>query len=106
MRARRKGTNTPYTHVEKVQLQDSDILYHSDVIEFNTQPDDFQTKEEILDGTYWNKVRNTAAIAAMQGILSHEDYVTDHRTREYSRKQQIEAAVNYANLLVEELKKK
>ena len=83
------------------------------------------TKEEILsayvseEGAWWaycegvqtgykeayDSLRNQAAIAAMQGILSHEYYVTDNRMRKYSRKQQIEAAVDYANLLMEELKK-
>ena len=54
----------------------------------------------------WQGVRIQAAIAAMQGIISHEGYTTDRLMKGFTRKQQIEAAVNYANLLVEELKKK
>ena len=55
---------------------------------------------------HWQDVLERAAIAILQGIISNEGYTTDHRMRGFTRKQQVEAAINYANLLVEELKKK
>jgi len=67
----------------------------------------FAYKEGIQIGynEAFNSLRNQAAISILQGIISNEGYTTDHRMKSFTRKQQVEAAVNYANLLVEELKK-
>ena len=48
-----------------------------------------------------NSLRNQAAIAAMQGLLSNSS-----RIRNIYAKECAEAAIKYANALVEELKKK
>lgn len=47
----------------------------------------------------FNSLRNQAAIAAMQGLLSNS-------RKTGSGKEYVEAAIEYANTLVEELKKK
>jgi hypothetical protein len=117
MRARRQGTNNPYTRIEKIQLENSDILYSSDVMEFDVQPDDFPSKEEILDESYWQEVRNQAAIAAMQGTMSilgssdrgafRDIVVEGYRGKERTYPKEIaEFAVACADALIDQLKKK
>ena len=102
MRARRKGTNNPYTRVEKIQLQDSDILYNVDVMEFEPHQDEETTlygQCESPSQDHWQDVRERAAIAALSGLLSAPNTVG-------SCKQFAETAVDYADALIEELKKK
>ena len=100
MKARRKGTNNPYTEIEKVQLKDSDIMFNIDVMEFEGHAEDFPRKEEILDDTYWQEVRNQAAIAAMQGMLANPEL--SEQTPSYT----INKAIGLACRLIEELQKK
>lgn len=58
---------------------------------------------ELVTGQLYNAVRNQAAIAAMQGMLSNPALVDDG----YDYRVTIEkAAVCYADSLIEELKKK
>ena len=111
MRARRKGTDNPYTRVEKVQLQDSDILYNVDVMEFEPypieMPDTFSTKlktyGQIGLEDHWQEVRERAAIAAMQSLI-REKYDASNG---YLFAQSIAVdAVEYADALVEKLKNK
>ena len=102
MKARRKGTNNPFVEIGRIQLENSDILYSPDVIEFEGQPEDFPTKEEILDDTYWQEVRNSAAIAAMQGIMSNPNCTFTSNSMIIIP----QSAVEYADALIKELQKK
>lgn len=61
---------------------------------------DFEPIETTND-EHWQDVRERAAIAAMQGLLSNSS-----RIRTIYAKECAEAAIRYANTLVEELKKK
>jgi hypothetical protein len=54
---------------------------------------------ETATNEHWQEVRERAAIAAMQGLLSNA-------RKTGSGKEYVEAAIEYANTLVEELKKK
>jgi hypothetical protein len=54
---------------------------------------------ETTTNEHWQDVRERAAIAAMQGLLSNA-------RKTGSGKEYVEAAIEYANTLVEELKKK
>ena len=103
MRARRKGTNNPYTRVDKVQLQDLDILYNADVMEFephsiempDTLSTELKTYEQTGLGDYWQEVRVRASIAVMQGLLTDPS-----RTGI----QYAETSVAYADALIKKLK--
>lgn len=99
MRARRQGTNNPYTRVEKVQLENSDILYSSDVMEFDIQPDDSPSKEVIHDESYWQEVRVRTSIVALAGCILDSNTVGTFE-------QFAEAAVGYADALIKQLKEK
>lgn len=59
---------------------------------------DFELIETVND-EHWQDVRERASIAAMQGLLS------DPR-RSGSVEEYVEVAINYADALIEELKKK
>lgn len=104
MRARRKGTNNPYTRVEKVQLQNLDILYDADVMEFEPHPDEEtnlyeQWGYESPLQDYWQDVRERAAMAALTGMLA--DTNTNGSCDDFA-----ETAVAYADALIERLKEK
>jgi hypothetical protein len=61
---------------------------------------DFEPIEDTTACNYWQNVRERAAIAAMQGMLSNPSmYLADGDT--YPK-----VAVEYADALIEELKKK
>ena len=110
MKARRKGTNNPFKTVERIQLEDNDILYNVNVMEFEqdviTTHDTLSTEliklsNQINEEKHWQEVRERAAIAAMQGtitILGSSD--------RYAFRDVAEFAVAYADALIEQLKKK
>ena len=98
MRARRKGTDSPFVQIDRIQLEDSDILYKPDVIEFEVQMNDFNWKETITeDEEYWNELRNRAAISAMKAIIGNNQFSGDV---DYVAK----IAVKYADALIKQLK--
>ena len=107
MRARRKGTNNPYTRVEKIQLQDLDILYDADVMEFESHPiemsdtlsTELNTNSQIANEAHWQDVRERAAMAALTGTLADTNTAGSYDSF-------AEAAVAYADALVERLKEK
>lgn len=102
MRARRKGTNNPYARIEKVQLENLDILYDADVMEFEPHPDEEATLHEQCKNSlqdYWQEVRVRASMAALTGILA--DTNTAGSCDNFA-----EAAVAYADALIERLKEK
>lgn len=99
MKARKKNSNDEWKDVVYVQLKDSNILYKREYLEFDTISTELKTNEQIADETHWRDVRERAAIAAMQGMLSNPTkYLADGDT--YPK-----VAVRYADVLIEELKR-
>lgn len=99
MKARKKNSNNEWQDITYVQLKDSDILYKREYLEFDTISTELKTNEQIANETHWRDVRERAAIAAMQGILSNPTkYLADGDT--YPK-----IAVRYADVLIEELKR-
>lgn len=117
MRARRKGTDKPYTRVDKIQLQDSDILFSADVMEFEPNSSEQGNPEQFKSDNAidWEYYKIHAAIAAMQGtitILSSSDRYAfnDIVVEGYSGKEKTypkeiaEFAVACADALIKEIK--
>ena len=99
MKARKKNSNDEWKDVVYVQLKDSNILYKQEYLEFDTISTELKTNEQIADENHWRDVRERAAIAAMQGMLSNPTkYLADGDT--YPK-----VAVRYADILIEELKR-
>lgn len=63
------------------------------------KPEDVELIQEKTDNTDWNQVRIQASIAAMQALRSNTGY------NQFSDIEIAKFSVNYANALVEELKK-
>ena len=99
MKARKKNSNNEWQDIAYVQLKDSDILYKREYLEFDTLSTELKTNEQIADEIHWRDVREHAAIAAMQGMLSNPTkYLAEGDT--YPK-----VAVRYADVLIEELKR-
>lgn len=102
MKARQSNTNDQWKEIKYVQLEDSDILYKAEVMEFDVPLSESELYEQrgfeshLQD--YWQDVRERAAIAAMQGIISNNRY-------NGSTNQVAETAVRYADALIKELNK-
>jgi len=58
------------------------------------------TQEEIIEQNYWESIRNQAAIAALQGAMNFFGSI------DYNREAIAKLAVEQADALIEELKKK
>ncbi len=105
MKARKRNSNDEWKEIKYVQLEDSDILYKEEYIEF--QHDNLSTELKTFDQTdeekHWQYIREKAAIAAMQGMLSNPELVDASLDYRITIEQ---AAVGYANALVEQLKTK
>ena len=104
MKARRKGSNDEWQDVAYVQLKNSDILYKQEYLEFDTLNTELKTNSQIDDEAHWQDVRESAAIAAMRGMLANPELL-DESSLDY-RIIIEKAAVSYADSLVEQLKKK
>ena len=65
----------------------------------DVKPEEIELIQEPTEDEHWQDVRERAAIAAMQGIISNNRY-------NGSTDMVAETAVRYANALIEELKKK
>lgn len=97
MKARIKGCNDPFQEIIGVALCDGNS-YSSGVVEFEDEC-----------ATDWNELRNKAAIAAMQGLISHQKgYIEAIR---FSREISVDTgnilactAVEYADALIKKLK--
>ena len=63
------------------------------------KPEEVELIQEQTEDEHWQDIRERAAIAAMQGLLSN--LRRTGYTEEYA-----EAAINYADALIEQLKKK
>lgn len=86
MKARRKGTDNPFREIEMASIKDVEGLYLAEELEFEQPTSD-----------HWQDLRERAAIAAMQGLLtqSGDAYTELVIARE---------AVIYADELVKKLK--
>ena len=104
MKARRKGSNDEWQDIAYVQLENSDILYKQEYLEFDTLSTELKTNSQIDDEAHWQDVRESAAIAAMRGMLANPELL-DESSLDY-RIIIEKAAVSYADSLVEQLKKK
>ena len=108
MKARRSDTNDQWKEIKYVQLEDSDILYKAEVMEFDVALSESELYEQwglksrLQD--YWQDVRNQAAIAAMQGILCAP--IVEGINPNPSKEHIAELAVAQANALIEKLKEK
>ena len=117
MKARKKGSNYEWEEIKYVQLEGSDILFKEEYLEFEQDPS--SSKLETYDQMglenplqdYWQEVRERAAIAAMQGLVSNRVYA-DYMARKSEENgfkfsdAVSENAVEMADALVEQLKKK
>lgn len=99
MKARKKNSNNEWKEVKYVQLEDSDILYKQEYLEFDNSE---RTPEQIVNEAHWQDVRERAAIAAMQGMLSNPQ-LGDTSYLDY-RLTIAKASVGYADELVKLLK--
>lgn len=88
MKARIKGCNDPFQEIIGVALRDGNS-YSSGVVEFEDEC-----------ATDWNELRNQAAIAAMQAIISNWHNLDSGAFNEYKVGY---AAVLCANALIKEL---
>lgn len=70
MKARKKNSNDEWAEVKYVQLDNSDILYKQEYLEFDAISPELKTNEQIADEKHWQDVRERAAIAAMQGTIT------------------------------------
>lgn len=100
MKARKKNSNDEWAEVKYVQLDNSDILYKQDYLEFDTLNTGLKTNEQNADEKYWQNVRERAAIAAMQGVMNFFGSI------DYNRDTIAKLAVEQADALIERLKKK
>ena len=87
MKARIKGSNDLFREIENVEIKGIGYSYSAKDVEFEPTPD------------YWQDLRERAAIAAMQGLLAHND---DAYNELFIAKE----ALIYADALVEKLKGK
>ena len=119
MKARKRNSNDEWKEIKYVQLEDSDILYKEEYIEF--QHDNLSTELRTFDQTeeekHWRDIREKSAIAAMQGtitILSSSDryafseiVVEGYSGKEKTYPKEIaEFAIACADALVTQLKTK
>lgn len=103
MKARKKNSNDEWQDVAYVQLKNSDILYKQEYLEFDTLSTELKTNEQIANENHWQDVRERAAIAAMQGMVSNPALVDESLNYRITIE---EAAIGYADALIEELEKK
>ena len=95
MKARKKGTNDPFEEIDCLQFKDSYVLYKADMVEFENE-----LKGNEPDVEYWEQLRHQAAIAALQGVMNFFGSI------DYNRDTIAKLAVEQADALVEQLKKK
>lgn len=102
MKARMRDTDQ-WKEIKYVQLEDSDILYKAEVMEFDVPLSAELYEQRGLESRiqdYWQDVRERAAIAAMQGVMNFFGSI------DYNRDTIAKLAVEQADALIEQLKKK
>lgn len=110
MRARVKGINDPYREVQSINLNGE--FYPPEVLEFEEEQVCAKNAHTANEGKVLMSeafIRNQAAIAAMQAILSSDKIYANIMER--AKRIDIEAdvahlAVTYANALIKELKRR
>lgn len=95
MKARKKDSNDDWKEVEYIQLKDSYVITKAEQMEFDVPSNNGCTPKD-----YWQDVRERAAIAAMQGIMNF------FGSLDYNRETIAKLAVEQADALINELKKK
>ena len=101
MKARKKGSNNEWQDIAYVQLENSDILYKKEYLEFDTLSTELKTNSQIANEAHWQDVRERVAIAAMQGLSANPNLVYDNSEEKINI---IARAMRYADKLVEQLK--
>jgi hypothetical protein len=99
MKARKRDSNDEWKDVIYVQLEGSDILYKERYLEFQHDniSTELKTNDQVNTKKHWQDVRERAAIAALNGLLSD---VNHHgNSIDFVRR-----AINCANELVKQLK--
>lgn len=94
MKARKRNTNDEWGEVEYIQLKNSYVITKADQMEFDI-PSNTKGEE-----SHWQDVKERAAIAAMQGVMAFFGSI------DYNRDTIAKFAVEQADALIEELKKK
>lgn len=94
MKARKRNSNDGWQEVAYVQLRDSYVLTQAEQMEF-------ENENNVPTTVDWERVRISAAIAAMQAIISQKYDAIDGFCQSLAVD-----AVEYADALVEQLKKK
>lgn len=98
MKARKKDSSDEWKEIKYVQLENSDILYKQEYLEFDALSTELKTNSQIANEAHWQDVRERSAIAAMQTLI-RERYCD-------SSCQSIAIdALDYADALIEQLKK-
>lgn len=102
MKARKRNSNDEWQEVQYVQLRDSYVITQADQMEFqhDTLSTELKTYDQIGLQDSWQNVRNRAVIAAMQGIMDF------FGSLDYNRGLIAKLAVEQADALIEQLKKK
>lgn len=98
MKARKKNSNDEWQDIAYVQLENSDILYKKEYLEFDTLSTELKTNSQIANEA-WQDVRERAAIAALGGLLADSNVDAEGDTV-------AQVAIEYADALIEQLKKK
>ena len=94
--------------VEDCNSYGDPLEYSLDEIEIVQGEDKKADNKKMDTGKEWEEIRIKAAIAAMQGILSNQNFVKSDdygNKKRYSASECSEYAIRYANALVEDLKK-
>ena len=104
MKARKKNSNDEWKNVAYVQLEGSPIFFKEQYLEFqaDTLSTELKTYEQVNEEKHWQDVRERAAIAVLNGILSNPNY--KFKVSESSPNIVSENAVIIADALVKQLK--
>ena len=103
MKARRKDLNDEWKDVAYVQLEDSDILYKEQYLEFKYDglPTELKTNDQVNTEQHWQDVRERAAIAIMAGIIANSDPRLEIAS---DANKLAKGVINFADALVKQLK--
>ena len=99
-RIRKTGEIVNIAEYAKITLEQCDSWGNP----IEMKPEEIELIQEVTEDEHWQDVRERAAIAAMQGMLANAALVDDAQLDYRITIEQ--AAVGYANTLIEELRKK
>ena len=98
MKARKKNSSDEWKEIKYVQLENSDILYKQEYLEFDTLSTELKTNSQIANEAHWRGFRERAAIAAMHAIINGDFEDSE------DPKGVAEGAIEYADALINALK--